>query len=139
MSLAEGVNFSDAAPTELNIPLSRSTHRVAKSIHLFQRSLIDSCSLVFFSASASTLVLRYFVSWSKRLELSSKIVRSSLSSLLNLVFWDRNSASEPSTVCSRMSFFLQKGFKFFYLILQALNHDFIFPVLGILLHFQCFA
>jgi hypothetical protein len=103
-----GVNFSEAAQTELNIFLSRSTHRVAKSTHLFRRSLIDSCSLVFFSASASTLVLRSFISWSKRHELSFKIVRASLSSLLNLVFWDHNSASEPLAVCSRMSFSFRK-------------------------------
>jgi hypothetical protein len=80
----------------------------AMSTHLFRRSLIDSCNLVFFSASTLTLILRSFVSWSKRRELSSKVIRASLSSLLNLEFWDRNSASEPSTVCSRMSFSFKK-------------------------------
>jgi hypothetical protein len=49
MSSVKGVNFSETAPTELNIPLSRSTHRVAKSTHLFRRSLTDSYNFIFFS------------------------------------------------------------------------------------------
>jgi hypothetical protein len=82
----------------------KSAHRVAKSTHLFRRSLTDSYNFVFFSASASTLVLSSLVSGSKRHELSSKVVRASFSSSLNLVFWDRDSVRELSAVCSRMSF-----------------------------------
>jgi hypothetical protein len=74
ISSAEGIISSEAAPTELNIPFSRSIHRVAKSEHLFQRVSIASCSFVFLSASALTFALSSSVSWSKRCELSFRIV-----------------------------------------------------------------
>ena len=109
MSSAEGVISSVAAPTELKIPFSRFTHRVAKSAHLFRRSFKDSCSFVFFSASASAFARSYFASWSKRSDFFFKIVWTLSSSSLNLVFWDCASAREPSTACSRKSFFSREA------------------------------
>jgi hypothetical protein len=139
MSSAEGANFSEAAPNKLNIPLSRSAHRVGKSTHLFRRSLIDSYSFVFFSVLVSTLVLSSFVSWSKRHELSSKFDRASFSSSLNLVFWDRDSARELSVVCSRIVLSSREVSSSFIFFLQSFNYNFVFPVLIILLHSQRFA
>jgi hypothetical protein len=83
ISLAEGPISSEVAPTELNIHFSRFTQRVAKSVHLFRRSFIDSWSFIFFSASASTLDCSSFISWSKRSDFLFKIVRALSSSLLN--------------------------------------------------------
>jgi hypothetical protein len=74
MSSAEGAISSELAPTELNIPFSRATQRVAKFVHLFRRSFSDSCSFVFFLASASAFTCSSLVSCSKRSNSFFKVV-----------------------------------------------------------------
>jgi hypothetical protein len=74
LSSAEGAISSELAPTELNIPFNRCTQRVAKSEHLFRRSFNDSCSFVFFSASASDFACSSFLSCLKHSNFSFKVV-----------------------------------------------------------------
>jgi hypothetical protein len=108
---AEGAISAEVALTELNIPFNRCTQRVANSEHLFRRSFSDSCSFVFFSASASDFACSSFLSCSKRSVSSFKVVRALKSSSLNLVFSACASAREPSAACSRKSFFSREASK----------------------------
>jgi hypothetical protein len=65
MSLAQGVNSSELAPTELKTLFNRCTQRLPKFKHMFRSSFKDCCSFVFLSASASYFVLKSFFSCSK--------------------------------------------------------------------------
>ena len=71
ISSAEGARL---APTELKIPFNRCTQRVANSEHLFRRSLSDSCSFVFLSASALYFACSSFFSCLKHSDCSCKVV-----------------------------------------------------------------
>jgi hypothetical protein len=89
MFLAEGVNFSALAPTELKTFFNRCTQRLPKLRHMLRSSFKDTCSFVFSAASASYFVYKFFLSCSKL----SDFWRSSL---LSLAFLVCASAREPS-------------------------------------------
>ena len=86
ISSVEGAISSELAPTELKIPFNRCTQRVANSEHLFRRSLSDSCSFVFLSASTLYFACSSFFSCSKHSDFSFKVVWALRSSSFNLAF-----------------------------------------------------
>jgi hypothetical protein len=102
MFLAEGVNLSALAPTELKIFFNRCTQWLPKPIHMFRSSFKDCCSFVFSTASDSYFVCKFFLSCSKL----SDFCRSSL---FNLVFSACAYAWEPSIAWSRKSFFSREA------------------------------
>ena len=101
ISLAEGVNSSELAPTELKTLFSRCMQRLPKFKHMSRSSFKVCCSFVFLSASASYFVCKSFLFYSKL----SDFWRSSL---FNLAFLAWASASEPCIAWSRKSFPLEK-------------------------------